>query len=154
MAAVIEDTTPVSRHQDVGLWIDDNLLFGIYPWRHFHGEKFNPGFYRGHIGLHKDGTAGNYREPDVPPGGSVSTRQIKTAIRRSGGRIIYELAFPGGTLYPFLPAPGEGLRISLTCFDATGTDNRDFTGLLSYFGGANVNYHMDVNQWLEFICMK
>ncbi|MBE6371720.1 MAG: hypothetical protein E7055_06560 [Lentisphaerae bacterium] len=154
MAAVIEDATPISRHQDVGLWIDDNLLLGIYPWRHFNGEKYNPGYYRGHIGLHKDGTSGNYREPDVPPGGSVSTSQIKTAIKRSGGRIIYELAFPGGTLYPFLPGPEQGLRISLTCFDASGIDNRDFGGMLSYFGGANVNYHMDVNQWLEFICMK
>lgn len=153
MAAVMNDTTPQSRFMDVNLWMDDNLLFGIYPWRYKEGGKFHFGFYRGHVGLHKDGSAGNYRENDVPAGGSADTSRIKTAIKRLPGKIVYELAFPKGTLHPFVPAPGEGFRISLTCFDATG-NKKDFYGILSYFGGANVNFHMDVNQWFEFICTK
>lgn len=154
MAAIVKDKTPVTRHNDIWLWIDDNLLFGIYPWRHWNGEKFHPGFYRGHTGLHKNGTAGNYREPDIPAGGSVDTKRIKTVIRRKNGTLIYEMAFPEGTLHPFTPAVGNGLRISLTCFDADGSIKHDYKGPLYYFGGANVNFHMDVNQWFEFICTE
>ena len=64
------------------------------------------------------------------------------------------MAFPEGTLHPFTPAVGNGLRISLTCFDADGSIKHDYKGPLYYFGGANVNFHMDVNQWFEFICTE
>ncbi|OQA84866.1 MAG: hypothetical protein BWY31_02275 [Lentisphaerae bacterium ADurb.Bin242] len=155
MAVIVKDATPQSRYQNVNLWMDDNLLFGIYPWRHREGEKFHSGFYRGHLGFHKDGTVGNYREKDVPAGGSVDVSKVRAAIRRVGDGYVYELAFPEGTLYPLVPEAGRGFRLSLTCFDACGAKNvGGFHGVLSFFGGANVNYHMDTNLWYEFIFTK
>ncbi len=152
MALEVEDTTPQSRFMDINMWMDDNILLGIYPWRYREGERFNSGFYREHIGLHKDGSIGTYRSHYVPGGtGDMSAVQVAITYHEEG-RYVYEIAYPKEALYPLHVEPGGGFRLSLTYFDAMDfMDAKYFHGQLYFFGGANVNYHTDVGLWYDFI---
>lgn len=152
-AVKVKDTTPQSRCMDVNLWMDDNILVGLYPWRTPAGEKLNAGYYREHIGLHADGTVGEYREKKyMPPGGPDTLAGAKAAIRRTQDGYIYEFSYPAASLFPLRIMPGSGFRLSMTNFDAEGFKAVPyFVGELSYFAGAMVNYNTNPEQWFEFI---
>ena len=152
MAMVVKDATPQSRASDINLWMDDNFLLGIYPWRYRLGGKFHSGYYREHLGFHKDGTVGLYRDVAVPSGASTDVRGVQRAVKRTKDGYVYEIAYPAESLHPLQIKPGEGFRLSLTYFDAMEHKNvLYFHGQLYYFGGATVNFHTDPNMWLEFI---
>ena len=152
LAVVVKDNTPISRSQNVNLWMDDNLLFAIYPWRRRLNEGFHPGYYREHIGLHKDGTVGKYRFEGVPSGGSPAMDKVQAAIRYADGQYVYEIAYPAETLYPVQIKPGGGFCLSLANRDTTLARKGDQDLWSSaFFAGGTVNYSTNPARWYEFI---
>ncbi len=155
-AVAVEDTTPQSRSMDLNLWMDDNLLIGIYPWITRTGEKLHAGYYREHIGFHKDGTTGKYRAGNyIPSDGEKDMKNVRAVVKKTSSGYIYEIAYPVSSLFPLKLEPGGGFRLSLTNFDARDFRNVPyFYGELSYFGGAAVNYHTNPELWFEFLFAK
>ena len=155
IAIVASDKTPQNRSMNVNLWMDDNVMLGIYPWRHKTEDALKKGYYREHIGMMENGNVGKFRLESVP-GSPGNMDDVQVSIKRDQNGYIYEFAYPVKSLYPLEVIPGNGFRLSLTVFDADGHDDIKgcFNGSLSFFGGANINWTTNPKLWYEFIFTK
>jgi hypothetical protein len=155
MALVVTDKTPQNRSMNVNLWMDDNVMMGIYPWRHTTGDVLKKGYYREHVGMMKDGNTGKFRMENVE-GGPKNMDDVQVAIKRTGDGYIYEFAYSAKALFPIKIIGNNGFRLSLTVFDADGIEDipGHFNGELSFFGGANINWTANPKLWYEFIFTK
>jgi hypothetical protein len=149
-AAVVKDDSAVARANDVGIWEDDNIMFGLHPWGWRMGESLHSGYYREHLGLCLDGVARIFRVGNVA-GGPTTAEGAKIAVRRTADGYIYEWAYPRACVFPLDFRPGSRFRMSALLFD------RDWNGdKLSALGGMSIggfNSNVDARpvKWREFV---
>jgi len=155
-AADIRDSSPVTRANDINIWMDDNIMLGLYPWGWKRGEKLNAGYYREHLGLCKDGTARIFRVGNVAVGPTTAAG-AKIAVQRTPKGYLYEWAYPKACIAPMKLEPGARFRLSLFPWDTdtTGDEKRPYSGLGGIqFGGFNANVDARPVKWREFALTK
>jgi hypothetical protein len=158
-AAVIKDDTQIcERFNDVGIWQDDNILMGLYPWGLRNAETLNSGYYREHMGLCKDGAARIFRVGNVASG-PVTAEGAQIAVKKTKDGYIYEWAYPKACIAPMDLRAGGRFRLSMTVFDRNrlpekGADwtGGEFGGMS--FGGFNSNVDARPVKWREFILIE
>ncbi len=153
MALKVKDATKIHLHSDIGLWVDDSIMTGIYPWRWKNGEPMHGSMYREHIGLHKDGTVGKYRAGTLN-GGLNNMDIVKVAIKETPQGYIYEMAYPKASLMPLELKEGNGYRFSLVLTDCYSDENGKYIRAVSYFGGFVSSVDLQPSKWFEFIFVK
>jgi len=155
-AAVIRDDSPVQRFNDINMWQDDNIMFGLYPWGAKLGEPLKSGYYREHLGLCADGKARIFRVGNVR-GGPTTAAGAAIAVRRDGGRYVYEWAYPKKMIFPMQLAPGARFRVSVFPMDRDGPDpgkgKRWPLGGIQ-LGGFNANVDARPRKWREFLLTR
>ena len=134
------------RSNDIGLWMDDNIMLGLYPWRWKMGEPLYSGYYREHDGLCADGTARIFRVGNVA-GGPTNDAGTQIAVTQTADGYVYEWAYAKSSLYPIELKPGAGFRLSLFALDSDPA-----LGLRGIqIGGFNENVDARPVKWREFI---
>ncbi|MCJ8330577.1 MAG: hypothetical protein MJH11_11400 [Lentisphaeria bacterium] len=155
LALVVSDDVSVVRANTASIWVDDNIMLGLYPWGWKKGGMFNQGFYRSHLGPCKDGTARIFRL-GAASGGSMDVKDASIAVKRTKTGYVYEWSYPKKLVSPLDLRPGSRYRLSLTLFDRD-DPNPKGTRLLTHgvmLGGFNVNTNSDIGQWPEFVLTK
>jgi len=136
----------VHRSNDISIWMDDNILVGLYPWRWKKGQPLYSGYYREHLGLCADGSSRIFRVGNVS-GGPTTDEGTKIAVKQISDGYVYEWAYSWKSLFPLKPEPGKGFRLSLFVLDADLV-----AGLRGIsFGGFNENVDARPVKWREFI---
>jgi hypothetical protein len=134
------------RANDIGIWTDDNIMFGLYPWRWKRGETVNSGFYREHLGLCADGVARIFRVGNVA-GGATTAEGAQIAVRQTAEGYIYEWRYARQSLYPLELKAGAGFRLSMFALDSDPA-----LGLRGIqIGGFNENVDARPERWREFV---
>jgi len=147
---IVKDNSKVQRFNDISMWQDDNIMFGLYPWGWKKGEVLHSGYYREHLGLCKDGMARIFRVGAVS-GGIQNAKEAKISVRKTEDGYIYEWAYPKKLVFPLELKEGSKFRISMFILD------RDKEkGKLSALGGIQIggfNENVDARpeKWREFI---
>ncbi|MCF7853392.1 MAG: hypothetical protein K9N51_01230 [Candidatus Pacebacteria bacterium] len=155
-AAVIRDDSSVVRADNVGIWKDDNIMLGLYPWGWNYGESLNSGYYREHLGLCADGQARIFRVGAVP-GGPEKPQGAAIAVERTADGYVYEWAYPVSDVHPMQLTAGSRFRLSLFVLDRDWVDQDDETvsGLKAIqFGGFNLNVDARPEKWCEFVLVE
>jgi hypothetical protein len=153
-AAVITDNVPVVTGEDQVSWNDDNIMFGIYPWRWHMGEPLNTGYYREHLGPIKGGDASFMRVGYVPSG-PYTAEGAEIAVERTDNGWIYEWSYPAESLYPLELEPGSGFRLSMSVWDQHQVEKKGwgkFTWLT--FSGFNTSVNAQPDLWRQFTFVK
>jgi len=155
-AAVIKDNSAVARANDINIWMDDNILLGLYPWEWKMGDKLNSGYYREHLGLCADGTPRIFRVGNVAVG-PTTAEEATIAVTRTKDGYIYEWAYPKTCIAPMKLQKGARFRLSLFAWDR----DKDPEGEKGYsqlggmqFGGFNANVDARPDKWREFVLEK
>jgi hypothetical protein len=150
IAAIITDSVPVLTKEGGLAWHDDNIMFGIYPWRWHMGEPLNTGYYREHLGPVKGGGAAFMRVGYVPSG-PANPDDSEIAVTRTENGWIYEWAYPARDLYPLELTPGGGFRLSMSVWDQYQIPKKRW-GKYSWltFAGFNTSVHAQPDLWRQF----
>jgi hypothetical protein len=149
-AAVITDNVPVVTGETQVEWNDDNIMFGLYPWRWHMGEPLNTGYYREHLGPLKDGGASFMRVGYVPSGPSTA-EGAEIAVKRTDTGWIYEWSYPRASLHPLDLKAGSGFRLSMSVWDQHQVEKKgwgQFTWLT--LAGFNTSVNAQPNLWRQF----
>jgi hypothetical protein len=150
-AAVVKDNSAVNRSMDINLWMDDNIMFGFYPWGWKQGENLHSGYYREHMGLCKDGVARIFRVGNVD-GGPVTSETARIVVKRTADGYICEWAYPKAALYPVELKAGARFRLSMFLMDVDQLPNGEYTGQGGIqIGGFNSNVDARPIKWREFV---
>ena len=152
-AADIKDSSAVTRANDINIWMDDNIMVGLYPWGWKLGQKLNAGYYREHLGFCKDGTARIFRVGNVAVGPTTAAG-AKIAVRRTPKGYLYEWAYPKACIAPMKLEADARFRLSLFPWDTdmTGDKEQPYSRLGGIqFGGFNANVDARPVKWREFV---
>ena len=150
-AAVIRDNSIVSRSMDINLWMDDNIMFGFYPWGWKQGENLHSGYYREHLGLCKDGVGRIFRVGNVD-GGPANADSAKIVVKKTTDGLLYEWAYPKAAIFPQQLKAGARFRLSMLAFDCDQLPNGQYTNLSGIqIGGFNSNVDARPVKWREFV---
>jgi len=150
-AAVVKDNSIVSRSMDISLWMDDNIMFGFYPWGWKQGENLHSGYYREHLGLCSDGAARILRVGNVD-GGPATANDARIAVKRTVDGLIYEWAYPKAILFPLALKAGNRFRISMFLLDVDKRPDGTYTDQGGIqLGGFNTNVDARPVKWREFV---
>ncbi len=149
-AAVITDSVPVVNGTDQVVWHDDNIMFGIYPWRWHMGEPLNTGYYREHLGPIQNGPGSFMRVGHVPSGPSTA-EGAEIAVTRTKTGYVYEWAYPAKSLYPLDLKTSGGFRLSMSVWDQHQKDKKGW-GKFSWltFAGFNTSVNAQPDLWRQF----
>ena len=146
-AAVIRDDIPINRANDVGIWEDDNIMLGLYPWGWKLGECVHSGYYREHMGLCGDGTSRVFRVGCIP-GGPATSEGVRIKVVRTEGGYIYEWAYPRASVFPLELRAGSRFRLSLWVWDKD--DSKGPLGGIQT-GGFDTVVDARPTKWREFV---
>lgn len=149
-AVVVTDDVHIVRSSTVDIWMDDNLMLGLYPWGWRHGETLNSGYYREHMGLCLDGQARVFRVGNVP-GGPGTAEGARIAVRKTATGLVYEWAYPFESLAPLAPAAGGRFRLSLAAIDRDVSKDGWGTTSAIQLGGFNLSVDAQPAKWREFV---
>jgi hypothetical protein len=153
-AALITDNVPVATGVEQIEWNDDNIMFGLYPWRWHLGDPLNTGYYREHLGPLADGRASFMRVGHVPSGPSTA-EGAEIAVKRTENGWVYEWAYPARSLHPLRLQPGAGLRLSMSVWDQHQVPKKGW-GQYSWltFGGFNTSVNAQPDLWHQFTILE
>lgn len=152
-AAVIKDDSAVARANDINIWMDDNIMVGLYPWGWKRGDNLNSGYYREHLGLCGDGVPRIFRVGNVAVGPGTA-EGARIAVTRTEDGYIYEWAYPKESIAPMNLQEGARFRLSLFAWDtdkdSQGTNGYSKLGGMQ-FGGFNASIDARPDKWREFV---
>ncbi|MFZ4776326.1 MAG: hypothetical protein ACOYM3_13220 [Terrimicrobiaceae bacterium] len=151
-AVVVTDDKPagISRVNDVGIWLNDNIMLGFYPWGWRTDEPLKDGYYREHLGPCADGVARVFRIGNVPDG-QVDATGVKVAVKRTATGYVYEWAYPRNTIRPFVLEPGARFRVSLAAVNRVSKEDKWGTMDAVQLGGFNLSIDAQPTKWREFV---
>jgi hypothetical protein len=149
-AVTVKDQALVSRHNDVDLWTDDNIMLGLYPWGWQVGDALKGGYYRAHLGRCKDGTARIFRIGN-PEGGRTDAQACPIAVKQTADGYIYEWAYPREYVTPMALRAGSRFRLSMMVMDTDPLPDGKFRRCGVQIGGFNENIDARPIRWREFI---
>jgi len=137
------------RGNTVDIWTDDNIMFGLYPWRWKMDTTLFSGYYREHLGLCLDGKSRIFRLGNVE-GGTPTDEGSQIAVKQSADGYVYEWAYPKKSVFPLEFKQGAGFRLSLFALDSD--PDCGLRGI--QIGGFNENVDARPVRWREFILTK
>ncbi len=150
-AVIVNDNNAVNLANDVGIWMDDNIMLGLYPWGWKLGEPLNAGYYREHLGLCADKEARLFRVGN-PPGGQTGSEDIRIAVKRDDSKYTYEWAYPLKSIFPMELKSGARFRLSLAACDKDQKPDGKMSQLGAIqLGGFNLSIDAQPTKWREFI---
>ena len=98
-AAVVKDDSYVNEANDIDIWQNDNIAFGLHPWGWKLGSKINTGYYREHLGLCKDGVGADFpRRQSVRRAGQRA--RLLNCREESERRLHLRMVLPAGEPLP------------------------------------------------------
>lgn len=146
---IVKDNSHVQRYNDISIWADDNIMFGLYPWGWRKGETLHSGYYREHLGLCADGVSRIFRV-GAASGGSENAKDAKICVRKTKDGYIYEWAYPEKLVFPLELKKGSKFRISMFILDRD-KENGKLSALGGIqIGGFNENVDARPEKWREF----
>jgi len=140
----------ISRVNDVGIWLDDNIMLGFYPWGWRADEPLKDGYYREHLGPCADGVARVFRIGNVPDG-QVNAAGVKIGVKRTATGYVYEWAYPLDAIRPFVLEPGARFRVSLAAINRVSKEDKWGTMAAVQLGGFNLSIDAQPTKWREFV---
>ena len=154
-AADIKDDFAITRYNNVDIWVDDNIMWGLYPDGLKRGDTVKGGYYREHIGPCQDGVARIFRVGN-PENGPATAENAKIAIKRTKDGYLYEWFYPWSAVAPLSGRPGEKFRLSALVFDRdkvpAGIADDGFKGLTGIsLRGFCENVDSRPEKWAEFV---